>query len=146
MKIRPVGAEWFHPDGQTHDYANSRFFAILRTPLKIKVIITEYFKQLMRCKIKIQYYLHKSLEWIIYSSNRGTRVFSNAPRYCGRLQRRCERWQKSLLRKTGTRKAEDSCTTFIYHEESWLYYRQKQEMIFFKVSGPDPRPILPPVQ
>jgi hypothetical protein len=34
IKIRPVGAELFHADGRTHDEANSRFFAILRTRLK----------------------------------------------------------------------------------------------------------------
>jgi len=34
MKIRPVGAELFHADGQTHDKAKSLFFAILRTLLK----------------------------------------------------------------------------------------------------------------
>jgi hypothetical protein len=36
MKIRPVGAEFFHANGQTdrHDEANSRFFAIGRTRLK----------------------------------------------------------------------------------------------------------------
>jgi len=36
MKIRPVGAELLHADGQTdrHGEANSRFFAVLRTHLK----------------------------------------------------------------------------------------------------------------
>jgi hypothetical protein len=33
MKIRLVGAELFLADGQTHDEASSRFFAILRTRL-----------------------------------------------------------------------------------------------------------------
>jgi hypothetical protein len=35
IKIRPVGAELSHADGQTdgHDEANSRVFAILRTRL-----------------------------------------------------------------------------------------------------------------
>jgi hypothetical protein len=37
MKIRLVGAELFHADGQTdrHDEANSRFSQILRTRLNI---------------------------------------------------------------------------------------------------------------
>jgi hypothetical protein len=49
MKIRPVGAELFHADGRTdgqtkrrkysHDKANSRFFSILRTHLKIDTLI-----------------------------------------------------------------------------------------------------------
>ena len=34
MKTRPVGAELFHADGRTGE-ANSRFFAILRTRLKM---------------------------------------------------------------------------------------------------------------
>ena len=36
MKIRPVGAELFHEDGQTdrHDVANSRFSLILQKLLK----------------------------------------------------------------------------------------------------------------
>jgi len=35
MKIRPVETELFHTDGwtDTHDEADSRFFAILRTRL-----------------------------------------------------------------------------------------------------------------
>jgi hypothetical protein len=33
MKIRPMGTELFLADGQTHDEASSRFFAILRTRL-----------------------------------------------------------------------------------------------------------------
>jgi len=37
MKIRPVEAKLLHGDGQTdrHEEANSRFFAIWRTRLKI---------------------------------------------------------------------------------------------------------------
>jgi len=41
MEVRPVGAE-FHADGQTCE-ADSRFFAILRTLLKINV------RYLLRC-------------------------------------------------------------------------------------------------
>ena len=42
--------------------------------------------------------------------------------------------------------AEDACTTFIHHEESWLYCRQNQQMIFFATSGPASGPIRPHVQ
>ena len=37
VKIRPVGAEMFHADRQTErrDEAKSRFFAILRTSVKV---------------------------------------------------------------------------------------------------------------
>jgi len=44
MKIREVGAELFHADGRAdrrtdgHDEANSRFFAILRTRLKLRIL------------------------------------------------------------------------------------------------------------
>jgi len=40
MKIRPVGPELFHADGQTdrRDEANSRFSQFLRTRLKMKLL------------------------------------------------------------------------------------------------------------
>jgi hypothetical protein len=40
MKIRPVGAELFHADGQTngHDEANSRFSQFCESSLKMKLL------------------------------------------------------------------------------------------------------------
>ena len=50
VKIRPVRAELFHADGrterQTHDEANSRFSAILRTHLKTPCQISAYVAQI----------------------------------------------------------------------------------------------------
>jgi hypothetical protein len=42
MEIPRVGAELFHAEGQTdrRDEANSRFFAVLRTRLKMASLLT----------------------------------------------------------------------------------------------------------
>jgi len=39
MKIRPVGAEFFHADGRTYDEANSGFSQFLQTHLKKKALL-----------------------------------------------------------------------------------------------------------